>query len=491
MDAPTKRDFCDTKGKMNRAVCALVLVVAGVPVAFADGLIWQLPPDGTAVEFEGDCRSEFKPVLSREFADKLPSKEVEKLECPQNVKLRTSVTVSSVGQVTRVEQKCRWIELTWRSNDNENVLKVLVPEKFLTRGEDPLDHAILTFFNPKPADKAGVSEEKGFNRIQYELDRFRSVFPTPLKEVRQLANRTIETPLGMFADCEVIAGTTEFDRPLRGGGHWASKSSWQLALHPDAPFGIVQIQCSSTGSEFSSRSRCDISSTLTLTISGKGHDAKSSLPGRSVGDGDGKSETPSVENKSALPSLKEAKVEIGNQVTALPRNALTSVLLQEAVQKELNLSRDQIARVRKIDEGLNHPTDPEEAQYARRVESVRQQLEKDLSQEQIEGLVRIALRSSDPISRGLNNPWMADWLKLTPEQKKTVAEILRNTLAELIRVKRETERAIRSNQREEWERLNQQHRKIVEEARQQVLGLLTAGQREEFEKLNGESSRRK
>ncbi len=32
---------------MNRAVCFLGLRVVQIPKAFADGLIWRLPPDGT------------------------------------------------------------------------------------------------------------------------------------------------------------------------------------------------------------------------------------------------------------------------------------------------------------------------------------------------------------------------------------------------------------------------------------------------------------
>jgi hypothetical protein len=278
---------------MNRAVCALIVVVIGAPVTFADGLIWRLPPDGTTVEFQGDSQVEVKPVLSKEFADKLPSNEVKELERPQNLKLRTSVTVSSVGQVTRAEQKCRWIELkmqsgeheNMKSGEDENVLKILVPEKFLTRGEDPLDHAILTFFNPKDVDRAKSPLEKGFNRIGYEIDRFRTVFPMPLKEVRILPKKTIQTPIGMFKDCEMIAGTMEFDRPLLGQGRWEVKSSWQIALHPDAPFGVVQLQWQDTAHEFARNTRCDISTTSTLTISGKGNNAKSRLQGDSDRDG--------------------------------------------------------------------------------------------------------------------------------------------------------------------------------------------------------------
>jgi hypothetical protein len=273
--------------KMIRIFCAFVLVVVGGSVACGDGLIWQLPPDGTTVGFQGECEGEFKPVLSKDFADKMPSQEVEKLEQPQKIKMKIGVTVSSVGQTTRAEQKCRWIEIALRSDDTENILKILVPEKYLARGEDPLDHAILTFYNPKDMDRAKVTLEEGFNRIQYELDRCRSAFPMPLKDVHKLPKKTIETPIGTFKDCEVIEGSMEFDRPLCAKGRWEIKSSWKIALHPDAPFGVVQVQCQSTGHEYSRNTRCDISTTSTLTISGKGGNAKSKLAGDSGKEADG------------------------------------------------------------------------------------------------------------------------------------------------------------------------------------------------------------
>jgi hypothetical protein len=297
----------NTEGTMNRAVWLLLLSAIGVPNAFADGLIWRLPPDGTFVEFRGESQGEFKPVLSKEFAKQLPSKEIEKLEHVQSFKMQNTVTVSSVGEIRRAEQNCRWIELQMRAGDNEHVLKILVPEKYLTRGEDPLDHAVLTLFNPKDADRAKVPPEEGFNRIAYETDRFRSVFPMPLKNVRQLPRKTIDTPIGTFADCEVVAGTMEFDRPLAAQGRWEVKSSWQIALHPDAPFGVVHVQCQATGHEFSRNIRSDISMTSTLTISRKGNDAKSTLPGESGVNGGTGSEIPGVQGGHPSPGAKEAR----------------------------------------------------------------------------------------------------------------------------------------------------------------------------------------
>jgi desulfoferrodoxin (superoxide reductase-like protein) len=452
---------------MNRALCAMVLAAVGVPVAFADGLIWQLPPDGTTVEFKGDCHAEFKRVLSKEVADTLPPKEIEKVERLQKVTFQATVTVSSVGQVTRAEQKCRWIELA----TGENVLKILVPEKFLTRGEDPLDHAVLTFFNPKGVDRTKSPLEKGFNRIAYELDRFRGVFPLPLREVQKLPKKTIKTPIGTFTDCEVIAGTTEFDRPLLAEGRWEAKSSWQIALHPDAPFGVVQLQCQATVHEFTHNARCDISTTSVLTISSKGSNAKSKLARDAGVDGGASSDSPSVNDRARSPS---------------PKDSLAALLLQEAVQKELNLSQDQIARVRQIDEGLRQPTSPKEAQDPRREENARRQLEENLSPEQVKRLFRIVLRKrrSDPTC-GLYNPWIADRLELTPDQRKSVTEIRKKVMDRLQPVAQQMRKAARSENHEAYEKANGQISKIVEDARKETLKLLTAGQRAAYDELKG------
>lgn len=126
-------------------------------------------------------------------------------------------------------------------------------------------------------------------------------------------------------------------------------------------------------------------------------------------------------------------------------------------------------------------------QDPRRDEDARQQLEKDLSQEQMKRLFRIVLRKrrSDPTC-GLYNPWIADRLKLIPEQTKRVAEIRRNVMDELKPVIQEMAKAARSETREEYEKLNGQISKIVEDARRQTLRLLTVAQRGEYEKLKGE-----
>ena len=138
-------------------VGALLCLFTVVP-AYADGLIFQLPADGTWARYAVQIEGEFK-------AGKLPA---------QRLATTSTLTVSSVGEVTRHEQKCRWIELKMESKGKgmhpEVVLKMLIPEEYLKRDQDPLAHAVSTFFNPKPADKKAAPVksyiDEGFNRIQ-------------------------------------------------------------------------------------------------------------------------------------------------------------------------------------------------------------------------------------------------------------------------------------------------------------------------------------
>jgi hypothetical protein len=216
-------------------------------------------------------------------------KQLEKMSRP--LRLKETVRLSSVGRATRAQRTCRWIEITRKGEvldldseqafpadaDTSNTLKLLVPERYLVRGEDALDHAILALWNPKGVDIKKVPPERGFNRIQYEIDRFRPVFPPPLKSEKRLPDRTIETPVGEFQDCEVIAGTSHFDRPTLGDSRWEYDYEWELALHPDAPYGVVRIECKATGKEVTRNLVTRFESRDVHTLSKTGEGATSEL----------------------------------------------------------------------------------------------------------------------------------------------------------------------------------------------------------------------
>jgi hypothetical protein len=254
--------------------------VAIVGSALGDGLVFKLPPDGTAAEFQEETSFRVQPVFSEAKAAQLPKAARHRFLAKTEIKSSGIVAISVVGRERHALLDYRWIELT-RTGDDERrsaspaVLKVLVPEERCARGFHPLDHALLTYFNPKQIDKDNRPSPEGFNRLQYELDRFLPSFPPPLKNEVQREQRTIETGAGVFRDCSIIAGTTEFDRYLLGNGRWSFTSEWSIALHDDAPFGVVELQSRSKGREISDDgSYSAIEGTSKLTLARVRSDAK-------------------------------------------------------------------------------------------------------------------------------------------------------------------------------------------------------------------------
>jgi hypothetical protein len=164
------------------------------------------------------------------------------------------------------------------------LLKVLVPEDYLRRGEDPLSHAVLTFFDPKPADRLTKAPplvesfiDEGFNRIQYEIDRFRLVFPKPLTDSKKLKPEAIDTRAERFEDCEVVAGTSRYDGPLMNDGRSVFKGTYRLLLNRKAPFGVVAMHADSEAAEIGQRGRTALTAKTTLTLAESGKNAVSEL----------------------------------------------------------------------------------------------------------------------------------------------------------------------------------------------------------------------
>lgn len=238
-------------------------------VATADGLIFQLPADGASARFAVETKmTSSVGELKQEMASK------------------GTLTVSSVGKVHQNQQHYRWIELLAESQSEgaypQLVLKMLIPEKRLVRGQDPLAHAALTFFDPKPVDEEVAPSvnsfiDEGFNRIQYEIDRFRVDFPRSLFNAKSLESKTIETPAGKFTNCETLAGMSSYDGPLLGNGRSVYRTRYTIAIHPDAPFGVVSLESEFEGREISEDSVTMTQGKRMLILTAIGKDAKSTL----------------------------------------------------------------------------------------------------------------------------------------------------------------------------------------------------------------------
>jgi hypothetical protein len=276
-------------GKSLRAVLTTLAFSLLAIQARADGLIFRLPPDGTRAVYQ--CESDETCWIT--LSDKIPAEslvpEARHLLKRQTVHRTYSVTVSSVGEATRARQACRWIEFNWPielPDTDTHAPKLLIPEKCLVRGKDPLDHAILTFFNPKSVDRGKLPAERGFDRIRYEIDRVRPLFAKPLVNERRLPDRTIETPVRVYEDCEVITGRTSLEGTLMGESWWEFRGEWEFALHADAPFGVVRATRRMESEEIDESMTGHSTATTILTLSRIDKDAVSALPNGEPARGD-------------------------------------------------------------------------------------------------------------------------------------------------------------------------------------------------------------
>lgn len=246
-------------------------------VARSDGLIYQMPAEGGWARYEEKVTGEFS-AASNTDRDAVLHK--------QSVDQTRKLMVKSLHRVKRHEQMCRWIELSSEpvsagGPDETRVLKLLVPEDYLKRGQDPLSHAIKTFFSPSPNDRSSgriMSRiDEGFNRIQYELDRIRVVFPKPLDNVKSEPRETLELHGRKWVNCEILTGTRHYDGPLGNDGRWVFDAQYRIALHRDAPFGIVSMKVICDSTEYSKTTTVRGHSTERISLAEVGQGAQSQM----------------------------------------------------------------------------------------------------------------------------------------------------------------------------------------------------------------------
>ena len=206
---------------MKLSLLALPVIGMFTHTAFAGGLIEQLPADGTWVKFDfippNDSSSKGEPETQ-------------------------TLTMSSVGVVTVDGEKCRWIELKIVPKTKgyfPQLVKFLVPERFLTANEDPMRHILKlgqTYgFTMPPNDtlvKADWNDNPVANTVPYH-----TLFRKPLAAVVSLPNVTVETKLGNL-DCSVVTGRCHDG----GNGIVSLQITQETQLHKKAPFGVVTIR---------------------------------------------------------------------------------------------------------------------------------------------------------------------------------------------------------------------------------------------------------
>jgi len=174
-------------------------------------------------------------------------------------------------------------ELQEKKEKRRIILKLLIPEKHLTAGSDPLAHVHKLYFKDGDAEPALIEDEKA---KQYEIDRFRPVFPAPARErvtVHKQPIDTLDPKLGRM-ECEKHTFDSSYEGPLAGGrrGWWTWQGKHEVWVNEKVPFGVVSLKFTAKSDEWSGdkqRSpKVTIEATERIVVSATGGGAKSELP---------------------------------------------------------------------------------------------------------------------------------------------------------------------------------------------------------------------
>jgi hypothetical protein len=191
-------------------IAGLFLSAAAFQAARADGLIQQLPEDGAQIRYDVDL------TMSAGGQEKTT---------------KGSLTVSSVGQATVDNEKCRWIETKVQMEDRDHALivKMLVPEKDLGKGKSALEHVVRMWGKNGNSE---ATEVKDFNSPQ--VHGLRMFFPGAAKKSVELDKIEIDGKLGKL-QCAGVSG----DYELETGNDTTVSVNFENRLHEKAPFGLV------------------------------------------------------------------------------------------------------------------------------------------------------------------------------------------------------------------------------------------------------------
>lgn len=192
-------------------VASLVVCVSLSQYALANGLVFQLPEDGRWAEFQ--------------------MKTAKEIDGEEQWTDSGAIRVASVGQLNERGEKCRWIEVLCTSDDRTLLAKVLVPEKHIGQGQDPLAHVVRGWI------KMGNREPE---KLTSPKDQLQSILPVvlapPLSDPKPLPEKVIQTKVGKLR-CKGIAGHIPYQ--VASGPFRSDKMTFETHLHPKVPFGVV------------------------------------------------------------------------------------------------------------------------------------------------------------------------------------------------------------------------------------------------------------
>jgi len=138
--------------------------------------------------------------------------------------VKGTVRLASVGVATENGQRCRWIEFDLAADEIDDangkpmeslkgkglkeIHKILVPEKFLTEGESPLDHVVRAWrggAEVPPGEVSRMADPK--NAFLLPL-----LLTGPLEHVKRLPKIDIKSKHGTLS-CEGFVGTLDLNAP--------------------------------------------------------------------------------------------------------------------------------------------------------------------------------------------------------------------------------------------------------------------------------------
>jgi hypothetical protein len=213
--------------------------------ARADGLLYRLPEDGSWVRF------------AFQYTFKLDGLE----KAGQG---KGTMTMASVGKAVEGPEPCRWIEFRVRLKDigPEQILirKLLIPEKYLKKGENPTEHVVRGWAKFK---------NEAVGRAVPVHGRWPAYLAGPLQGEKKLDQQLVESKLGALR-CAGVTGWIQYQE-----GDLHTKVTFETRLHEGAPFGVVsgrmQFEVKRDG-----KVQQTIDATAKLIDFGKG--AKTALP---------------------------------------------------------------------------------------------------------------------------------------------------------------------------------------------------------------------
>jgi hypothetical protein len=217
---------------------AAVPAASSASAAAVDGLLYQLPADGSWARFDVSYTYQAG---------------------GQRVSGTQSFRMASVGSVTENGEEHRWIEFHIVEGDRFWTRKLLIPVRYLRRGENPTLHVVRGWT---------LQEDREVEPAVAVHGRWPAYLTGKLQDEKPLPQEVVDSKLGRLTT-DGVTGWIEFTEDKLH-----TRVTYETRLHPEAPFGVVssrvRFECSGDGPPYT------IDGTMTLAEVGTG--ATTSLP---------------------------------------------------------------------------------------------------------------------------------------------------------------------------------------------------------------------